>query len=164
MIVDPNVFTWLHILISLVALAAGFIVLGGFLCQCRSGAINHVFIVMTIATSASGFMFPFRGLLPSHVVGAISLVIMAVACHAYYIGRLAGSWNTAYVIAAIAALYLNTFVLVAQTFLKNPALLQLAPTQSEPPFVATQGLVLVAFLAVGYLAWSRTARGAAPGS
>jgi len=38
------------------------------------------------------------------------------------------------------------FVLVAQLFLRLPALRVAAPTQSEPPFAITQGLVLALFV------------------
>lgn len=153
---DLETFTLLHIAISLVALAAGFVVVGGLLANVTLPRATDVFLVTTIATNVTGFMFPFVQLLPSHIVAIISLVVLAVAAYAYYGAQLAGAWRPIFVAAATLALYLNAFVLVAQTFLKNPALAALAPTQSEPAFVATQALTLAAFAIVGWLAWRRT--------
>lgn len=148
-------FTLLHIAISLIGIAAGFGVLYGFLVSRESAPWTRVFLAFTILTSVTGYFFPFEKILPSHVVGAISLAVLAVAVIAIYGFRLAGSWRWIYVAAAVAALYLNAFVLVVQTFLKNPALKELAPTQSEPAFVATQGLLLVAFIVLGAVAVRR---------
>jgi hypothetical protein len=104
----------------------------------------------------TGYGFPFLHLLPSHVVGAISLVVLAVAIYARYARHLAGGWRGTYVIGAVIALYLNVFVLVVQSFLKVPALHALAPTQSEPPFAVAQLVVLVLFLVLGTLAVRRS--------
>jgi hypothetical protein len=149
------VFTLVHIAISLVGLAAGFGVLFGFLGSRDSPAWTKTFLAFTILTSATGYLFPFGKLLPSHIVGAVSLATLAIAVAALYVFHLAGAWRWIYVASAVAALYLNAFVLVVQTFVKNPALAQIAPTQSEPPFVATQALLLVAFVALGALAIRR---------
>jgi len=92
-----------------------------------------VFLVTTTATSLTGFGFPFVRLLPSDIVGAISLVVLAVAIVARYRHRMARGWRATYVITAVMALYFNVFVLVVQSFQKLPALAALAPTQSEPP-------------------------------
>src|SRR5208282_1574423 len=46
----------------------------------------------------------------------------------------------------------QVFVLVVQSFMKLPFLHDLAPTLSEPPFVVTQGVVLLIFIALGILA------------
>jgi hypothetical protein len=97
----------------------------------------------------TGFFFPFEHLLPSHVVGIISLALLAIAIIALYLGHLAGSWRWLYVATAIASLYLNVFVLVAQAFQKIGPLHALAPTQSDPPFAIAQGIVLVAFVVLG---------------
>lgn len=149
------VFTLVHIAISLIGIAAGFGVLFGFLASRESPGWTKVFLLFTILTSVTGFMFPFDKVLPSHVTGAISLGVLALALVALYGRRLAGPWRWVYVVTAVAALYLNTFVLVVQTFIKNPALKELAPTQSEAPFAITQGLVLLAFIALGTLAVRR---------
>jgi hypothetical protein len=149
MIFGLDGFTLFHIVLSLVGIAAGFVVVGGFFANARLDTATLVFLATTVATSITGFGFPFTHLLPSHIVGLISLAVLAVAIYARYPGRLGGVWRWVYVVAATAALYLNVFVLIVQTFIKNPALSALAPTQSELPFVAVQGLTLVAFLALG---------------
>lgn len=161
MIVSLDGFTGLHIAISLVALASGFMALAGFLSSAWSRGSNHVFLVTTVATSVTGFFFPFVQVTPAHIVGAVSLLVLAVAAYAFYAARLGGRWRAIYVGAATAALYLNVFVLIAQTFIKNPTLRALAPTGSEPSFAVTQVLVLLAFIAVGYKAVSRAGRAAA---
>jgi hypothetical protein len=145
-------YTLIHVVISLIAIAAGFVVLAGLLRSKRLDAWTAVFLVTTTATSLTGFGFPFVRLLPSHIVGAISLVVLAVAVLARYTYHMARAWRAIYVVAAVMALYFNVFVLIVQTFQKVPALAALAPTQSEPPFSITQLIVLVAFLVLGYLA------------
>jgi hypothetical protein len=100
----------------------------------------------------TGFLFPFTKLLPSHVLGVISLVVLAAAIAALYVFDLAGAWRWIYVAGAVLALYLNVFVGVAQAFQKLSFLQPLAPTQSEPPFLVTQVAVLVIFVALGVVA------------
>lgn len=155
MIFGLDGFTLFHIILSLVAIATGFIVVGGLLSNTRLDCITHVFLATTVLTNVTGFGFPFQQLLPSHIVAIISLVILAVAIYARYGAKLIGVWRPVYVISATAALYLNVFVLVVQTFIKNPTLQALAPTQAEPPFAATQGLVLVLFVLIGWMAVRR---------
>jgi hypothetical protein len=148
-------FTLLHIALSLVAIASGFVVLGGFLSNARLDSATHLFLATTVLTNVTAFGFPFNALLPSHIVAIISLVVLAVALYARYLTDLSGIWRPVYVISATLALYLNVFVLVVQTFLKNPSLATLAPSQSEPPFAVAQGVVLVAFLVLGWAALKR---------
>ncbi len=155
-------YTLIHVVISLIAIATGFVVLTGLLKNRRLDAWTAVFLVTTIATSVTGFGFPFVRLLPSHIVGAISLVVLAMAVVARYTCHMAGGWRATYVITAVSALYFNVFVLIVQTFQKVPALAALAPTQSEPPFAVTQLIVLVAFLILGYLAVVRFREKAVP--
>jgi hypothetical protein len=155
MIVGLDGFTLFHVVISLVGIASGFVVLGGFFSNARLDGMTLVFLATTVATNVTGFGFPFTQLLPSHIVAIVSLVVLAVAIYARYVAALQGIWRPVYVITATAVLYLNVFVLIVQTFIKNPALVALAPTQSEPPFAATQGLVLVLFLALGWMAVRR---------
>lgn len=155
MIFGLDGFTLFHILLSLVAIASGFVVVGGFLSNARLDGATHVFLATTVLTNVTGFGFPFVALLPSHIVAIVSLVVLAVAIHARYFTGLSGVWRPIYVISATLALYLNVFVLIVQTFIKNPALAALAPTQSELPFAATQGAVLVLFALVGWLAARR---------
>ena len=144
-----STFTLFHVAISLIAIAAGFVVLAGLLRGQRLDAWTAIFLVTTIATSVTGYGIPADRLLPSHVVGAISLVVLAIAVYALYLRHLEGGWRRAYVVTAITALYLNVFVLVVQLFIRVPFLQPLAPTQSEPPFQLAQAVVLIAFLAFG---------------
>jgi hypothetical protein len=148
-------YTLLHVLISLVGIGSGLIVMFGFLTGKRLDGLNGVFLVTTVLTSATGFGFPFEHLLPSHKVGILSLVVLAVAIPARYVYHLAGAWRKVYVVAASIALYLNVFVLVVQGFLKVPALKVLAPTQSEPPFLIAQLVVLVVFVGLTILSAKR---------
>ena len=148
-------FTLLHVAISLVAIATGFVVLWGMLTARPLPGWTMCFLVTTILTSVTGYFFPVDRILPSHIVGAISLVLLAIAAVALYTFRLAGSWRWIYVATAVAALYLNTFVLVFQAFLKIPSLKAMAPTAAEPPFVAAQAFVLIAFIVLGVLAARR---------
>jgi hypothetical protein len=138
-----STFTLVHVLLSLVGIVSGMVVALGLLAGRRLHGWTVVFLVTTVATSVTGFGFPFERLLPSHVVGILSLAILALAIVARYGFHLAGAWRPIYVIAAAAALYLNVFVLVAQAFLKVPALRGMAPQQTEPPFVIAQVVVLV---------------------
>ena len=138
-------YTLLHVLISLVGIVSGLIVMYGFLTGKRLDGLTAVFLTTTVLTSVTGFGFPFEHLLPSHKVGIISLLILAVAIPARYVFHLAGKWRAVHVVGAATALYLNVFVLVVQSFLKVPALKALAPTQKEPPFLVAQLLVLLIF-------------------
>jgi hypothetical protein len=155
MIFGLDGFTFFHIVLSLIGICAGFVVLGGFLSNARLDSATHVFLAATVLTNITAFGFPISQILPSHIVAAISLVVLAVALYAWYGAKLAGPWRSIYVVTATAALYLNVFVLIVQTFIKNPALLAIAPTQSELPFAATQGAALVAFILLGWSAVRR---------
>ena len=145
-------YTILHVAISLAAIASGFIVLFGMIANKRLAGWHMFFLVTTIATSVTGFGFPIKGMTPGIAFGLISLVILAVVLYARYAKRLAGFWRLVYVIGATFAFYLNFVVLIVQSFQKVPALKALAPTQSEPPFLATQIVSMIAFLVLGILA------------
>jgi hypothetical protein len=134
--ISLSTFTLLHVIISLAGIGSGFIVLLGLLNGKRLDGWTKIFLTTTALTSVTGFLFPFEGFKPSYVVGAISLVVLAIAAWARYGGRLAGASRWIYVVTAAMALYLNCFVAVVQAFLKVPALHALAPTGSEPPFLA----------------------------
>jgi len=151
-------FTLIHVLISLVGIVSGLVVLKGLLNSRRLGRWTTLFFATTVATSATGFGFPFDHLLPSHKVGILSLVVLALAIYAFYSRKLAGGWRKVYVINAVLALYLNVFVLVVQLFQKIPFLKALAPTQSDPPFAIAQTAVLVLFLVLGVRATKRFQR------
>jgi hypothetical protein len=144
-----STFTLVHVLISLVGIASGLLVVYGLLLGKRYDGATAIFLVTTVLTSLTGFLFPFTHLLPSHVLGVISLVALAVAIMARYGRHMAGGWRSTYVICAEAALYFNVFVLVAQIFQKVPAAHALAPTQKEPPFAVVQLLVLIVFVVLG---------------
>lgn len=139
-------FTVLHLIISMIAIGLGFIVAGGLLASNRMPGWTLWFLVLTILTSATGFLFPFTKILPSHVVAIISLVLLAVAVYALYGKGLSGVWRTIYVVTAMLALWFNVFVLIAQSFQKVALLNVYAPTGAEPPFAITQGIVLVFFI------------------
>jgi len=145
-------FTILHTAISLIAIASGLIVLAGMLRARRLPGWTAVFLVTTLLTSVTGFMFPINGLTPAIVFGLISIVILVIALAALYLKHLSGAWRWIYVTTALVALYLNVFVLIVQSFQKLPALQKLAPTQSEPPFLIAQAAALIAFLILGAMA------------
>lgn len=147
-----SAFTVFHTVLSLVGIASGIIVLLGMLTGQKLGGWTALFLLTTIATSVTGFGFPFTGLLPSHIVGIISLAVLTVALVARYGRHLAGSWRWIYVVSATVALYLNCFVGVVQAFQKLPFLQPLAPTQSEPPFEITQLAMLAIFAVLGLIA------------
>src|SRR6266550_9288755 len=145
-----STFTMVHVIISLIAIASGIIVMFGLLGSRRMPGLTAIFLLFTILTSATGFLFPFEKLLPSHMIGILSLVLLAIACIALYGMKLSGAWRWIYVVTAMTSLYLNVFVLIIQSFLKVPALHALAPSvpPSEPPFAVVQGIVLVFFAIV----------------
>jgi len=147
-----SLFTLIHVVISVLGIVAGLVVAGGLAAGARLDGWTGLFLAATILTSASGFGFPFTKLLPSHVVGALSLVVLAICVAARYWKQLQGNWRTTYVVTAVVALYLNVFVLVVQLFVKTPALVQLAPTQQEAPFAVTHALVFVVFIWIGQAA------------
>ncbi len=141
-------YTLLHVLISLIGIGSGLIVIYGFLTSRRLDGMTALFLVTTALTSITGFGFPFEHLLPSHKVGILSLIVLAVAIPARYLFHMAGPWRWIFVVAASTALYLNVFVLVVQLFRKVPALTALAPTQTQPPFLVAQLIVFAAYIAL----------------
>lgn len=141
--------TLIHVLLSLVGIATGFIVLIGMFDSRRLETWTAIFLITTVATSVTGFLFPISALLPSHIFGIISLVALSIAAAARYSYRLKDAWRWIYVVTALIALYLNVFVLVVQAFQKVPGLKALAPTQSETPFLVAQLVVLALFVYFG---------------
>jgi hypothetical protein len=160
--VSTETYTFLHVLISLVGIGSGLVVMFGFLTAKRLDAWTALFLITTVATSVTGFGFPFLHLLPSHIVGIISLVALAVAISARYAFHLVRAWRRTYVISAAIALYFNVFVLVVQCFEKVPALNTLAPTQKEPPFVIAQLVVMTIFIALTIFAVKKFREPASP--
>ncbi|HYW38335.1 MAG TPA: hypothetical protein VE957_09500 [Terriglobales bacterium] len=145
-------YTFLHVLISLVGICSGLIVMFGLLAGKRLDGWTAIFLATTVLTSLTGFLFPVEHLLPSHVIGIISLVVLAVAILARYALHLAGAWRWIYVVCATLSLYFNSFVAVVQSFLKVPALKALAPTQKEPPFLVVQLAVTAVSMVLGIFA------------
>jgi len=150
----------IHTIISLIAIAAGIVVMFGMLSSKRQDGLTAIFLLFTILTSATGFVIPpflSEKLLPSHTIGILSLILLAVACIAFYVMKLAGPWRWIYVVTALVSLYLNVFVLVIQSFLKVPFLHTLAPSvpPAEPPFAVAQGIVLVFFVIMIIGVWRR---------
>ena len=149
---STSTFTSVHVVLSLVGIFAGFVVLFGMFGSKKLDGWTALFLATTVLTSVTGFPFPREHILPSHIVGVISLVVLAMAIFALYSRHLAGPWRWIYVVGAVVALYLNVFVGVVQSFLKVPALNALAPTQSEPPFLIAQSVVLLIFIAFAVVA------------
>jgi hypothetical protein len=147
-------FTQFHVIISLIAIISGIAVVLGMMGARRMPGMTALFLITSVATSATGFMFP-TPFDAADVVGIISLVCLALSILALYTYKLAGAWRRVYVINALAALYFNCFVLVVQSFLKIPFFHALAPTQKEPPFAVAQGVVLILFIALGVAALKR---------
>src|SRR5688572_25130760 len=152
MLFDLPVFTLIHVFISVVGILSGLVVLGGLIAGARLDGWAALFLVTTTLTSITGFGFPASAVTPAHIVGALSLLVLAGCLAARYWMKLASGGRTAYVITATVAIYLNTFVLVVQLFAKTPALAQLAPTQQEAPFALTQAAVLALFAWLGWAA------------
>jgi len=155
-------FTTLHVLISLIGIASGLVVLAGMWSGRTCRRWTAVFLVFTVLTSLTGFLFPSAIFGAPHAIGVVSLIVLAVTVTAFYYFRLAGSWRSVYVCGAVLALYLNVFVGVVQAFLKIGPLRALAPTGKEPAFLITQLLVLAAFIGAGVAAARRFKRAVPP--
>jgi len=152
MILGMMTFTFVHVVLSLIGIFSGFVVVFGLLAGKRLDGWTALFLVSTVATSVTGFLFPFHRFLPSHAVGILSLLVLAIAILARYPLHLAGAWGRIYAVTAVISLYLNVFVLIAQAFQKVPGLKAIAPTQSEPPFLVTQAVALALFVLLGFVA------------
>jgi hypothetical protein len=148
-------FTKLHVIISLVAIAAGIIFFAALAGGRWLGMTNGIFLLFTVLTSVTGFLFPPKPIGPPFIFGAVSLILLAIALFALYGRRLAGGSRAIYLITALAAQWLNMVVLVVQSFQKIPALNALAPTGTEPPVLVAQAVVLVTVLAAGWLTLRR---------
>ncbi|HEX5507597.1 MAG TPA: hypothetical protein VFX37_03755 [Pseudolabrys sp.] len=145
-------FTILHVIICFIGLVAGLVVVFGMFGSKRLNGWTAVFLIFTILISVTGFMFPIHGFTPALATGVVSSIILAAAVLGLYVFRLNGAWRWIYVAGAVAALYLNVFVLIVQSFQKVAVLRDLAPTQTETPFLVTQIAALVLFLAFAMLA------------
>jgi hypothetical protein len=148
-------FTAFHVVLSLIGLLSGVIVLFGMLKNRRLPGWTALFLATTIATSATGFLFHSASFGPPHVVGVISLIVLAGAVAALYAYHLSGPWRSVYIATAVLALYLNAFVGVVQAFQKIPFLHALAPLGSEPPFLVAQSAVLILFVIAAVLSLNK---------
>jgi hypothetical protein len=146
MFLGMSTYTLIHTLISLVMLFSGIVVVIGLLGSQRLNGWSALFLLSGVATSATGFGFPFSHLLPSHILGIMSLVVLVVAILARYAFHFGGAWRWTYAVGVVIALYFDVFVAIVQAFQKIPVLTPLAPTQSEPPFAIAQGIALVIFV------------------
>ena len=144
-----------HVLVSFLAIAVGFWVLFGLFKSQRMNTATLVFLVATLITTLSGFLLPITGFTPAVGTGIVSTVVLIAAFWARYGAKMQGVWRGVWVVTAVVSLYLNVFVLIAQLFLKVPALKALAPTGTEPPFGIAQGITLLIFIGLGVLAWRR---------
>lgn len=160
MILGMTTFTFAHVVLSLAGIVAGFVVLCGLFGSRRVRGWTCVFLATTLATTVTGFGFPIHGLTPALITGFLEMVALPAAILGLYVFRLAGPWRPIYVVGAVAALYLNMVALVAQGFLKVPALNALAPTGSEPAFGIAQLVLLAAFVVAGVRAARRFRPGA----
>jgi hypothetical protein len=147
-----QIYTIIHTLISLVAIFTGFVVVFGMLADKRLDGWTKWFLVTAVATTITGFFFPFHGFTPAIGLGIISLPFLALTIFARYPKNLAGPWRWIYVIGGVICLYFNLFVLVVQLFEKVPALHAIAPAQTESPFKLTQLSVLVLSLVLAVVA------------
>ena len=148
-----HAFTLVHVVITLIAIVSGLIVVFGMLGSHRLAGWTALFMLTTVLTSVTGFMFPIHGMTPALAVGIVSMVVAAIALLALYGKHLSGAWRWIYIVAAIAALWFNVFVLIVQSFQKLPFLHALAPTQSnEPPFIIAQTAALVLLVVIGIIA------------
>jgi hypothetical protein len=148
-----DTYTSIHSIISLLALALGPIAILSFFGVRIPSLVMPLFLLLAFLTSATGFGFPFHGvILPSHITGVVALVVLAALLYARFVGGLAGIWRSVYVAGVVASAFLLAFVGVAQAFGKIAALNALAPTQSEPPFAIAELVLLVIFVVIGFLA------------
>jgi hypothetical protein len=155
MLFGLTIFTFVHVVITLIAMAAGLIAILGMIRNNRMDGVNGVFLLFTVLTSVTGFLFPIHGLTPALILGILSIALLAIALAARYLYGMRGIWRWIYVVTAVLAQYFNSFVLVVQSFLKIPALHALAPQGNEPPFATAQGAVLLIYIVLGYLAVKR---------
>jgi hypothetical protein len=147
-----HIYTIIHTLISFIGIFTGFVVLFGLFAGKRLDGWTKWFLITTVLTSVTGFGFPVHQFMPSHAVGIMSLLVLAVAIYARYPRQVAGAWRWIYVVTALVALYLNVFVGVVQAFEKVPPLKAIALTQTEPPFKLTQLVVLALFFVLTVVA------------
>lgn len=149
---NPTTLVGFHTIVSFVAVFAGILVVARVAAGSLPPLWTEVFLATAVITSATGFLFPFTQLLPSHIVGAIALVVLMATLLAQYVFHFAGPWRAVYAVGLVASLYFLLFVLIAQAFNKIGVLHRLAPTQSEAPFAVAQVILLALMVWVGFRA------------
>jgi len=147
-----SLLTTIHVALSLIGIAAGFLVIFQMIAGKALGGLNAIFLATTILTSVTGFFFPITKVTPGLVLGTVSLVVLAIALFALYSKKLAGGWRTVYVVTAVMAQFFNVLVLVVQSFQKIPALHAHAPTDDAPIVKICQLGALLLCIALGILA------------
>jgi hypothetical protein len=147
-----QIYTIIHTLLSLIAIFTGCVVLFGLFAGKRLDGWTKWFLITAVATTVTGFFFPFHGVTPAIKLGIISLVVLVVTIYARFVKHLAGAWRWIYAVGAVLTLYFNVFVAIVQSFEKIPALNTMAPTQTEQPFKLTQVAVLGLFIVLGFVA------------
>jgi hypothetical protein len=144
------VFTYVHVAISLIAILSGIVAVLGMIRNMRLNIVTALFLLTTVLTSITGFFFPFKGVTPAIILGILSLIFLFFAILARHTFHMLGKWRWIYVVCSVIALWFNVFVLIAQLFMKVPALHALAPKGSEPPFLISQVVDMVVFIVLGY--------------
>ena len=150
-----GLYTLVHVVISLLGIGSGVPLMYGFLTSKQSNLWTHVFLFTTILTSVTGFGFPADHIMPSHILGVLSLLVLGLAVFARHARKMQGIWYKYFVVSASVAFYLNAFVLVVQVFSKIPVLKATAPTQTEPTFLLAQSVLLVGFVILTVLSVRR---------
>jgi hypothetical protein len=150
-------FTELHVIISLVGIAAGILFFATLIGGRWLSLLCAVFLGFTILTSVTGFFFPPKPIGPPFIFGVVSLALLAGSLLGLYGKRLTGGWRVLFLVTALIAQWLNMVVLVVQSYQKIPALHALAPTGTEPAFLAAQSVVLIAILYIGWRTLRRPA-------
>jgi hypothetical protein len=147
---DIETFTHIHTGISLMALVFGIPTIAGLLGRPVTPFTVYGFLVTALATSITGFMFPFGAVTPAFVTGIIATVVLIATFYALLIARNTGAWRIVAAVGIVVSEYLLAFVFVVQAFLKIPALAVYAPGGAGPVFATVQVVVLVFF---GWLGW-----------
>ncbi len=148
-------FTAIHVVLSLIGIATGFILMFGMIGGRKLPSWTVWFFVTNLLTDVTGFLFPFKGITPGIIIGVLSVVVLLLASLSYYVMRLVGTWRARYVISAAVVLYFNVFVLIVQSFEKLPMLKAIAPTQASAPFGITQLCALGLIVLLTFLAFRR---------
>jgi hypothetical protein len=147
--------TLFHVIVSLIAIAAGIVLAHGLITRKRYDRWTLIFMVTTAVTVLTGFVFPYNGFTPGIGVGIICVLIFIPTALARYRFAMAGIWRPIFVVGALALFYFNCLVFVVQSFQKIPPLNALAPTGGEPIIGAVQAVVFIAFLIVGFFSIRR---------